>query len=256
MKINSKIFRAYDIRGLYPEEINKQVAYKLGQAFVKFIKKKKKTKKLDILIARDNRPSSLALARAISSGVASQGANVIDLGVCTTPMFYFASKYYRLDDGGVMVTASHLPWEYNGFKMVKDVPIPIDARAGLKEIKKIAVGKILKTAKRRGKISHKHIMKEYLKFNLRDFDLSKIISLKIVIDTGNTPTTLVVPGLFRKAKFKVIHTDPYRSLNCTEKENLVRLKREVLKNKADLGIIFDGDGDRISFINEKGQFIS
>jgi len=256
MKINSKIFRAYDIRGLFPEEINREVAFQLGQAFVRFIKRKEKVKKLDILVARDNRPSSLVLSQAISSGITSQGANVIDLGVCTTPMFYFASKHYRMDDGGIIITASHLPWRYNGFKLVKDAPIPIDARAGLKEIEKIVAGSTLEAAKKKGKVSHKYIMKEYVRFNLKDFNLKKMGSFKLVIDTGNTPTTLIIPELVKRVNFKIIHIDPYRPLSCTEKENIIRLKKEVQKSKADLGIIFDGDGDRIAFVDERGKFIS
>lgn len=256
MKINPNIFRGYDIRGIYPGEINKEIAYKIGQAFVSFIKKGRKIKKLDILIGRDNRFSSLVLSKAISLGVTSQAANVVDLGVCTTPMFYFASKHYKFDDGGIMITGSHLPKQYNGFKLVKDSPIPIDSETGLKEIKKITISKTLKASKKKGKVIRQDILKEYVKFNLKDFNFKEAVPLKIVIDTGNTPTTLLIPDIFKATKCKIVHIDPDRPLKCTKKENLIRLKKEVLKNKADLGVIFDGDGDRIAFVDEKGRFIS
>lgn len=263
MKINPGIFKSYDIRGIYPGEINKEIAYKVGQAFVSFVRRRKKVKKLDILLGRDNRLSSPAIFGAISSGIMSQGANVIDLGVCTTPMFYFASQYYRFDDGGTMITASHLSKEYNGFKMVKHTPIPVDYKSGLREIKKMAIENNFRVAKKRGKIIKKDILEEYIDFNLKDFDLSKIGPFKIVVDTGNTSTGLVIPGLFKKTKCRIFHlfpeldgNFPNRPPDCMKEENLKKLQKEVLKRKADFGVAFDGDGDRIVFVDEKGKLVS
>jgi len=257
-----KIFRQYDIRGKYPEEINQEVAYLLGLALVNFARKQRKVKKIDILIGRDNRKSSPVLFRVLSKGILDAGGNVISLGLCTSPIFYFASGYYKFDDGGIMITASHLPKDYNGFKLVRELPLPIDIESGLKEIKEMIKKGIFKISEKKGKLIEKKISKEYLKFILKDFDFSKMKPLKIVIDTGNAPTGIIIPEIFKKTNFKIFHlfpklnsNFPSRSLDCTKAKNLKKLKREVLKRKADLGVAFDGDGDRITFLDEKGQFI-
>ena len=264
MKINPEIFKGYDIRGKYPEEINEEVACRIGQAFINFIKRRRKFKKLDILVGRDNRLSSSLIFKGLCQGFISRGVNVYDLGVCTTPMFYFASSHYRFDDGGIMITASHLPKEYNGFKIIKDVPIPIDYKTGLKTIKKEAVSKdIFGSTRAKGRVFKKNVLKEYVRFNLKEFNLDKIAPLKIVIDTGNASTGLVVPEMFKKTKCKIFHlfpkldgNFPNRPLDCVKKGSLRHLKGEILKRKADLGIAFDGDGDRVVFVDEKGKLIS
>ena len=266
MKINPRIFRAYDIRGAYPEEINGEIAYKIGLAFAEFVKKEKKgIKKLDILIGQDNRFSSPVLFKGIARGIMDGGVNVVSLGLCTAPMFYFASQHYKFDDAGLMITASHLPKQYNGFKLSREVPSPIDSQTGLAEIKKAVIrGEKTKLGYRvKGKLIKKSILNEYVKFILRDFNFKKISSLKVVIDSGNAPTGIVIPRIFKKTNIKISHifsklnsNFPNRSLDCTKAKNLKSLKKEVLKRKADLGVAFDGDGDRIVFLDEKGVFIS
>ena len=266
MKINPRIFRAYDIRGAYPEEINGEIAYKIGLAFAEFVKKEKKgIKKLDILIGQDNRFSSPVLFKGIARGIMDGGVNVVSLGLCTAPMFYFASQHYKFDDAGLMITASHLPKQYNGFKLSREVPSPIDSQTGLAEIKKTVVrGEKTKLGYRvKGKLIKKSILKEYLKFILKEPNFKKIAPFKVVIDTGNAPTGIIIPRIFEKTNIKIFHlfpklnsSFPNRSLDCTKAENLKKLKKEVLKRKADFGVAFDGDGDRIVFLDEKGVFIS
>ena len=266
MKINPHIFRAYDIRGAYPTEINEEIAYKIGLAFAEFVKKEKRnTEKLDVLIGRDNRSSSPVLFEGIARGIRDRGVNVVSLGICTAPMFYFASQHYRFDDAGLMITASHLPKQYNGFKLSREVPSPIDSQTGLMEIKKTVISNE-KTAlrfRKKGKLTEKNILNEYLRSILKDVNLKKIIPLKIVIDTGNAPAGIVIPRIFNRTKIKLVHlfsklnSDfPNRPLDCTKANNLKELRREVLRRKADLGVAFDGDGDRIVFFDEKGAFIS
>ncbi len=258
-----KIFKNYDIRGKYPEEINEEIAYKIGLSFVEFLKTENpKRKKFDILIGRDNRLSSPSLFKAVSKGITDSGVNVMSLGVCSTPMFYFASKRCRADDAGIMITASHLPKEYNGFKLVKEMPIPIDFQTGLKNIKKLLTRKF-KPAKKRGIITKKNILKEYLKFNLKNFNFKKINPFKIVIDTGNGAAGIVIPKMFKKSKRRIFHLFPKsdghfpnREPDCNQEKNLRKLQREILKKGADLGVAFDGDGDRIVFLNEQGKTIS
>ncbi len=261
--INSKIFKSYDIRGKYPEEVNEQVAYKIGQAFTKMVKQRRKVKKIDIVVGQDNRLSSPPLFRGLSQGIIDSGANVVSLGVCTAPMFYFASKHYKFDDGGIMITASHNPPQYNGFKIVKEVPIPIDSQTGLEKIKKMIIKEEFKISKTKGKIFKKSILQEYVKFNLKGFDFARMLPLRVVIDTGNTSSGIIIPEIFKKTKLKIAHLFPRLDGNypnhppdCLKKENLKQLQKEVLKKKADLGVAFDGDGDRIVFLDEQGKFIS
>jgi len=259
-EILNKIFKAYDIRGKYPEELNTELAYKIGRALVKFLQKKKK--KLNIFIGRDNRLSSPSLKKAAMKGIIDSGANVIDIGLSTTPMLYFSVGYYNFD-GGVQTTASHNPPQYNGFKLVREKAIPIGGQTGLEEIKNIA-GKIdfLKDKAVKGKITKKNIIPDYLKFTLKSVNFKKIKPLKIVIDTANAVPGIIIPKLFQKTPLKIYHlfgkldgNFPNHQPNPLIEENLISLQKQVLKKKADLGIAFDGDGDRVIFVDEKGKII-
>ncbi|GAI43755.1 unnamed protein product, partial [marine sediment metagenome] len=192
--------------------------------------------------------------------IINQGANVIDIGLVITPMLYFAVAHFKYD-GGVSITASHNPAQYNGFKFVREKAIPISEKTGLKEIKKLALAGKFKI-KRKGKVLRKKVLKEYIAFNLKDFDLEAIKPLKIVIDTANAVPGIVVPEIFKKTNCKIYHlypkldgTFPNHLPSPHEEKNLKGLKREVLKKKADLGIAFDGDGDRIIFVDENGKMI-
>jgi phosphomannomutase len=134
MKINPDIFRAYDIRGVYPAALNEDTAYFVGRAFVKFLKKKR----LKIAIGRDARLSSPSLFTALKEGITDQGADVCDIGLSTTPILYFSVAHFKFD-GGINITASHNPPQYNGFKLVRGNSIPISGKSGIKEIKKLAL---------------------------------------------------------------------------------------------------------------------
>ncbi len=260
MKINTEIFRAYDIRGIYPSTINEEAAYSIGQAFVKFLKKRKPK----IVVGRDGRLSTPKLFRGLTRGIIEQGGNVIDIGLSITPMLYFATAHFKFD-GGISITASHNPQEYNGFKFVREKAIPISEKTGLKEIKKLT--KKLASfrgpvATKPGNIVKKEVLKEYLKFNLKDFDLKLIRPFKIVIDTANAVPGIIVPEFLKKTNCKIHHlfakldgSFPNHLPSPHEEENLRDLKREVLEKRADLGIAFDGDGDRIIFVDEKGKMI-
>lgn len=263
-----EIFKSYDIRGKYSKEINREIAYKLGRVFVEFLKKEKKSRqKLNILLGYDNRLSSIPLFRALSRGIIDQGANVFSLGTCSTPLFYFASKFYKDINGGIIITASHLSKEYNGFKLIKikKIPIFINIYLGLKKIKDL-FSKELKKPKNQGKmeiLNKKNLLDEYLNFNLKGLNLTKIKDLKIIIDTGNAVTGIIIPRLSKKIDCQIfpLFTEldshfPNRGLDCAQVKNLQKLQKEVLKRKANLGVAFDGDGDRIAFVDEKGKIIS
>ena len=267
--MNLNIFKAYDIRGIYPNEINKYDGKKIGEAFVRFLRKKNK-KKLNIIIGQDNRISSPVLSKYLKQGILGQGANIIDIGLTGTPMFYFASKLYNCD-GGLMITASHNPPEYNGFKIIDKGASPIGENSGLKEIKKIILSlESTKNEKKkninRRNIKKRNVLKKYLDFNFSisklDFKKLKTAQLKIGIDTANAVSGILVNQLKRQLPCKIYHLFPKLDgrfpnhlANPLEEKNVKDLKGLVRKKKLDLGIAFDGDGDRIVFIDEKGETI-
>jgi len=257
--VNPSIFKAYDIRGIYPGQVNEDVAYLIGGVFLKFFKKRKKP---IIVVGSDNRISSPSLKKGLIKGVLDGGGNVIDIGLCSTPMFYFSIAHFGFD-GGVQITASHLPPQYNGFKFVREKAIPVDEKTGLKEIKEILRFPTRIQKKKKGNLIKKNFLKDYLKFNLKDFDLKRMGSLKIVIDTGNAITGVLIPKIFKYSNFQIFHlfpeldgNFPNRPPDCLKRGALKKLKEEVLKKKADLGIAFDGDGDRIVFVDERSNFVS
>lgn len=257
MKVNPNIFRAYDIRGIYPSKINEDIAYLIGRAFVKFLK----TRKPKIVVGRDNRLSSPQLFKALTKGITEQGADVIDIGPSTTPMLYFSVAHYNFD-GGINITASHLPSEYNGFKLVRERAIPISEKTGLKEIKKLAMKKT-SLKRKKGKILKKDIVSDYLDFNLKDFKIPLFKSLKLVIDTANAVSGILILHLKKRIPVqtyslfeKLDGSFPNHLPDPLIKKNLIFLQNEVKNKKADFGIAFDGDGDRIIFIDEKGEVIS
>ncbi len=265
MKVNPEIFRAYDIRGLYPQDLNEEVAFLVGQAFVDFLEKieAKRSGKLKIVIGRDNRLSSPILHKNLIKGILDRGADIIDLGTVTTPIFYFAVAHYHYD-GGIMITASHNPRQYNGFKIVRKGSVPVSEASGLKEILKIIQAGFHKS-KRRGKLvrAGNRVVKDYLKFNLKGFNKDNFKSFKIVIDTANAVSGMAVTETFKNLPCKIIHLFkkadgrfPNHEPNPLIEDNLKQLKLEVLRQKADFGVAFDGDGDRIFFVDENGRTIN
>lgn len=263
-KINPKIFKAYDIRGVYPKEINPEVAEIIGRAFVKFLRKYSKKKKLKIVLGRDNRLSSPLLSQALKKGILAEGEEVIDIGLSPTPMFYFGVWRYGYD-GGVETTASHNPPEYNGFKIVKEKAKMVGENTGLKEIKKIALElekKERKKSFKKGRIKRKNILKDYIKFNLREINLKAIRPLKIAIDTGNAVPGILVSELKKQLPCKIYHlfseldgSFPNHLPDPIEEKNLRALEKFVREKKCHLGLAFDGDGDRMVFVDNLGRMI-
>jgi phosphomannomutase len=257
MKINPSIFKTYDIRGVYPSEVNEEVAHWLGAAFVKFIKPNKNK---IFVVGRDNRLSSLPLEKKLIEGILYMGGKVIDLGLTTTPMFYWAVKHFKAE-GGIQVSASHNPPEYNGFKMVKKDSIPISSLSGLLDIKNIKID-FKSKHKKPYSVDLVRVEEEYVNyiFNKID-DFSKIKDFKIVIDTANAVSGILIPVFSKKIpQLKAYHilgdldgNFPNHYPDPTDEHNLVALKKEIKKRKADIGIAFDGDGDRVVFVDEKGN---
>ncbi len=262
--INPNIFKAYDIRGVYPDEINEQTAYKIGVALAAFLglQFRVHSSRLTIVIGQDCRLSSPQLFKSFSQGVLDQGANVIDLGLVATDVLYFAISHLNCD-GGVMITASHNPRQYNGFKMLARGPKFIFQDWGLSQIRKLVEQEnVLKTKGEQGKIIKKNIIPSYLKYILNLVDLKQIKPMKVVVDAGNGMGGKVIQELAKKIPIKLypLYFDPdgyfpNHSPNPRIKENIKDLQMEVIRRQADFGLAFDGDADRSIFVNEKGETI-
>jgi len=255
MKINKFIFRGYDIRGKYPVDINEEVALIIGKSFGTYVKRLGKN---TCIVGRDNRYSSLDLSNALIKGILSTGVDVIDLGLVTTPMYYYAGILLN-NPTGIMVTASHNPKDDNGFK------IAFDERGN-------ARGKMIEefrdfTLKMQfdegnGKLAKYDIRQDYINLMLSSVKMGSR-NLKVVLDLGNGTTSCIAKDIYYRfpielevlcgesdSSFPFHHPDP------SKEENLSMLKDRVLEMGADIGLAFDGDGDRLGIVDEKGNYIS
>ncbi len=251
------IFKAYDIRGVYPSELNEEIAYKIGRAFVSFLNIDK------VVVSQDMRKSSESLKKELIRGITEQGADVIEIeGFCSTPRSYFACWFLKAP-GSVMVTASHNPARYNGFKFTRHEAIPISADTGIKDIEKLVLENRFPESKRTGKVTKIDITADYKKHLFRFFDPSKIKPLKVVIDAGNgmggKDMELILDSLplkVTKLYFEPDGSFPNHEANPLKEENLVDIKRKIKEEQADFGIALDGDADRVFFIDENAETIS
>jgi len=250
--INPNIFKAYDIRGIYPEEINEEAAYKIGHAFVKFLNAKK------IAVGIDARKSSPSLFKEFVRGITDEGCDVINIGMCTTPMLGFAVAYLDLD-GGVMISASHNPPEYNAFKLLSKNSLQLYDDFGIKEVKKLAELSF-ENGSSKGKIIKKDILPDYVNHLLKF--AKDIKNLKTVCDYGNGVGAVSAKEFLDNLPISTTHlfpepdgSFPNHLANPHELENLKTLQEKVLEEKADLGIFFDGDADRSILVDEKGEIV-
>lgn len=252
-------FKAYDVRGIYPETVNEEIAYATGRAFATFLAGKR------IAVGRDMRLSGKKLAEEMMRGITECGVEVIDLGLISSDMLYFAVGQFDYD-GGVMITASHNPKEYNGFKFCREQAIPISSETGLFEIRDlISAGTIENLPKRTaGKIVKKNILSDWVNYTLKFIDPKVLKPLKIVVDAGNGMAGLVWPEVAKDLPmlkivplyFELDGNFPNHPANPAEEANLVDLKKKVLAEGADLGLAFDGDADRLFCIDEKGEIVT
>lgn len=259
--VRTSIFKAYDVRGVYPDELNGDIAYKVGFATAKFLGDKNKGKKLKLVVGEDGRIASPALRGAVIDAFTKAGADVIYIGPCTTPLFYFSVNNFKAD-GGIMVTASHNPPQYGGLKIVGYESSPIGAETGLKDIENISKGEFI-PAQEIGSVEEKNAISEYVDFLVKESGLgSDADKIKIVIDTGNGMKPLIVNPLMERLKlsftpmyFEIDCRFPNHSPDISKSEALSELRKKVVETKADLGVAFDGDGDRVMFVDEKGEII-
>jgi phosphomannomutase len=257
MIINPSIFKAYDIRGLYPDEINEQTAHAIGRGFVSYLNA------TTIGVSRDMRVSSPAIAAAFIEGARQQGANVVDFGMLGTDQLYFAAVNDRLE-GGAQITASHNPKQYNGVKMVRAEALPLSGDAGIGEIRDmIANDRLPPPAMSRGALTTRDILPAYVEKVLSFIDPSVIKPFNVVLDAGSGMAGVVAPLLFdrlpcsvTKLCFEVDGTFPNHEANPLIEENRRDITAEVVRQHADAGIAWDGDADRCFFIDGSGEFIS
>jgi phosphomannomutase len=248
------IFKAYDIRGTYPDQLDAEICRRVGAAFARFAGAP------TILIARDMRPSGPELAGAFAEGASSQGVDVVDLGLASTDLMYYASG--ALDAPGAMFTASHNPAGYNGIKLCLTGAKPVGEDTGLAEIKKLAT-EDLPPAPATGGLSERNVLDAYAA-HVRSFvDTSSLRPLKVVADTANGMGGYVAPKVFEGLPFEVEYlfqeldgTFPNHPADPIQVENLRSLQARVLETGADIGLAFDGDADRVFLVDEKAQPVS
>jgi phosphomannomutase len=248
------IFKAYDVRGVYPEELNEELARRIANAFAVYVGKG------PIVVGRDMRVSSPSISAAAIDGVTAAGMDVIDIGMCTTPMNYFAIGHLEAA-GGLMTTASHNPAKYNGFKISREKAIPFSYETGIGELQKIVEAGKYREAGRKGSVSTKEVAQAYIEHVLAS--AGKIRPLKLVIDAGNGITGMFLPMLLEKLPcdvtamyFEPDGTFPNHEANPLKPENVADLQEKVKEIGADLGIAMDGDGDRCAFVDENGRTVS
>jgi phosphomannomutase len=251
----SSIFKAYDVRGVYPVDLDDDVGRRIGAAFAMFAGAPA------IALGRDARLSSPALAKAIARGVTSRGVQVIELGLASTDLLYFASG--ALDIPGVMLTASHNPAEYNGMKFCLAGASPVGEESGLRDIRALAEADDYLPAATTGTVEARDLLDRFAQHVLSFVDLAKMRRLKVVADTANGMGGLVVPAVLGHLPVDLTHlypeldgTFPNHPADPIDPANQVDLKRAVLANGADLGLAFDGDADRCFVVDEKGEGVS
>src|SRR6185295_8516217 len=257
MNLNPGIFKAYDVRGLYPSEVNEEAARAIGAAFVAYLQARR------IAVSRDMRLSSPTIAAAFIDGATSQGCDVVDYGMMATDMLYFAVAADG-HDGGVQITASHNPKQYNGMKMVRKDAWPLSGDEGLAEIRQmIAGGTIPPASARRGTVTTRDVLDPYVAHVMSFIDVSVIKPFNVVLDAGSGMGGLVAPKLFDRLPcrttrlcFEVDGRFPNHEANPLIEENRRDIVERVIAEKADIGIAWDGDADRCFFIDGTGEFIA
>jgi len=250
-----RIFKAYDVRGVVPDELDANIARRIGAAFAEW------TNLPAILLGRDSRISSPELAAAITEGATSVGVNVVDLGLASTDLVYFASG--SLDLPAVMLTASHNPKNYNGLKFCMPGARPVGEDSGLREIRAIVERGDLPPATTKGTVSQRDLLEPYTEHVLSFVDIPAMRPMTVAVDTANGMGGLVVPAVMARLPVTLHHlyaeldgTFPNHPADPLDPENQKDLKAAVLEHHADVGLAFDGDADRVFLVDEKAEDVS
>jgi len=256
-----KIIKAYDIRGLVKDEITPDFSFSLGTAFAKFLEYEREP--ATIVVGEDMRPSSPLLADAFSDGATSQGMDVIRIGLASTDMLYFASG--KLNLPGIMFTASHNPAKYNGMKLCKSGAKPIGQESGLVKIRELIEHGVPISNRPVGTIRNQNLLHDYVDYLLAQFPKKTFSKrkLKVVIDAGNGMAGFTAPAVMEHLNvdlipmyFELDGNFPNHEANPIESKNLKDLQKRVKKERADIGLAFDGDADRCFLIDEKSQLVN
>jgi len=249
-----RIFKAYDVRGVVPDDLDEDIARRIGAAFAEW------SGGPDVVIGRDCRLSSPDLSAALTDGITSRGIGVIDVGLASTDLLYFASG--SLDLPGIMLTASHNPKQYNGLKFCLAGAKPVGEESGLLEVRALTEQDLPPTGER-GTVEHQDLLPAYVEHVLTFLDASRMRPLTVAIDTANGMGGLVAPAVFERLPFELHHlfpeldgTFPNHPADPIDPENQRDLKAAVLQHEADIGLAFDGDADRVFLIDERGQDVS
>ncbi len=249
-----RIFKAYDVRGVVPDDLDEDIARRIGAAFAEW------SGGPDVVIGRDCRLSSPDLSAALTDGITSRGIGVIDVGLASTDLLYFASG--SLDLPAIMLTASHNPKQYNGLKFCLAGAKPVGEESGLLEVRALTEQDLPPTGER-GTVEHRDLLPAYVEHVLTFLDASRMRPLTVAIDTANGMGGLVAPAVFERLPFELHHlfpeldgTFPNHPADPIDPENQRDLKAAVLQHEADIGLAFDGDADRVFLIDERGQDVS
>ncbi|MCR5757489.1 MAG: phosphomannomutase [Selenomonas sp.] len=256
MSYCTKAFGAYDIRGIYPDTINEEIAYRIGRFFPVLFSARK------VVVGNDIRLSGPAIKKALVKGLVESGCNVIDIGQCGTEMIYFATAHLKLD-GGVMITASHNPKEYNGMKFVRQEARPISGDTGLRELEaQVADGELPAIADVSGKVEQLDIAEDYVKHILSYVDVTRLKPLKVVVNAGNGAAGPILDVMEKYLPFELVkvYLQPDGSFpngvpNPLLPENRDATAKAVRESGADGGVAWDGDFDRCFMFDEQGNFI-
>jgi len=264
MNINPEIFKAYDIRGIYNKDFNNDFAYQLGLAYAELRQKElNRINDIKVVVACDMRLSSPALKEKLIEGLLDGGCDVADIDLASTPTFYFAIAHLNYD-GGIIVSASHNPAEYNGFKITRQKAIPLSGETGMEDLQKTILENQTKKASKAGQLIQIHdILEKQIKNNLNYGRVENINKFKIVIDTANSMGALYFDELFKhlpqceivKMNWNLDGTFPSHEADPFKEENIKDLREKVVTENADLGITTDGDGDRIFFVDNNGEAV-
>lgn len=262
MSFPAHIFKAYDIRGLYPQELDEKLAYSMGRAYGEFMKRDLGRDRLKLAVCQDMRPSSISLKQQLIRGILDQGVDVVDIGLASTPTFYFGVSFYGYD-GGVQVTASHNPGTYNGFKIVRPKAMPISWNSGIQTIRDMVEKGGFPNIESKGRLETKEgVLEEQIAYGITRVGTDTIKPFSIVADCGNGMGALILEELFKhlpckldKLYFELDGNFPNHESNPFKEENNIAIQHRIRETRADMGIALDGDGDRVFFFDETGKTI-
>ena len=256
MQVNPGIFKAYDIRGIYPDDLNEEAGYAIGRAFVTFLKVDK------VIVGRDMRLSSPNMFDAVTRGLMDQGADVVNIGMVSTDQYYYACA--TLGQAGIMVTASHNPAQYSGFKMVKKMPQLLSGDSGIQDLRRIVETDDFAEPTRKGRMTEADLSEDFIEMILSLIDVDALAPLKVIADTGNGMVGPILTRVYDRlpsVELVGMYLDPDGSLpnhglDPLQPENRAELQARVPKEGAAVGFAFDGDGDRFFTIDDRGDFVS